>query len=58
MAALSEWQTFFAVQAEAAATITGLVFVAVSINLSKIIEVPGLSGRAAESIQHLLQIFL
>ena len=36
---------------------TGLVFVAVSINLSKVLSVPGLPGRAAESIMQLLQVF-
>jgi hypothetical protein len=49
MIPLSEWQTLFAVQAGAAATLTGLVFVAVSINLAKIIVYPGLTARAAES---------
>jgi modulator of FtsH protease len=53
----SEWQTLAAVQAGAAATLTGLVFVAVSINLARILETPGLSGRAAESILHFLQVF-
>ena len=42
------------VQAGAAATLTGLVFVAVSINLPRVLSVPGVSGRAAESI---LQLF-
>ena len=42
------------VQAGAAATLTGLVFVAVSINLSRILSITGLTGRAAES---LLQLF-
>jgi hypothetical protein len=57
MTPLSEWQTLLAVQAGAAATLTGLVFVAVSINLARIVETPGLSGRAAESILHFLQVF-
>ena len=37
-----------------AATLTGLIFVAVSINLSRVLEFPPLADRAAESI---LQIF-
>jgi modulator of FtsH protease len=45
------------VQAGAAATLTGLVFVAVSLNLGKIMSFPGLSGRAAESILQLLAVF-
>ena len=54
---ITEWQTFFAVQAGAAATLTGLVFVAVSLNLAKIMAVAGLPGRAGESIFQLLQVF-
>jgi len=57
MPPLAEWQTFFAVQAGAAATLTGLVFVAVSINLSRIMEIPHLPGRAVESLMQLLQVF-
>jgi hypothetical protein len=57
MPPLSEWQTLFSVQAECAATLTGLVFVAVSINLTKILASPGLPGRAAESIAQFLQVF-
>jgi len=57
MSPLAEWQTILAVQAEAAATLTGLVFVAASINLSRIMAVPGLPGRAAESIVQFLQVF-
>lgn len=44
-------------QGGAAATLTGLVFVAVSINLSHVMEVPGLPGRAAESLVQFLQVF-
>jgi modulator of FtsH protease len=57
MVPLSEWQTLFSVQAESAATLTGLVFVAVSINLARILSTPGLPGRAAESIAQFLQVF-
>ncbi len=57
MQTLADWQTFFAVQAGAAATLTGLVFVAASINLSKILTVPGLPGRVAESMLQFLQVF-
>jgi hypothetical protein len=51
---IDAWSSYLSVQAESAATLTGLVFVAVSINLSRILTVPGLPGRAAES---LLQLF-
>jgi hypothetical protein len=54
---LEDWQTILSVQAEAAATLTGLVFVAVSINLAKIIAFPGLPSRAAESILQFLQVY-
>jgi hypothetical protein len=50
MLPLKEWYTLLAVQAGAAATLTGLVFVAVSINLAKIVVYPGLPSRAAKSI--------
>jgi modulator of FtsH protease len=54
---ITEWSTLLAVEAGAAATLTGLVFVALSINLSRILAVPGLSGRGAESIVQFLQVF-
>jgi hypothetical protein len=54
---LADWQPLFAVQAGAAATLTGLVFVAVSIYLPRIIDTPGLAGRAAESLIQFLQVF-
>ena len=53
-ASLNAWSNYLSVQAGAAATLTGLVFVAVSINLSRVLSIPGLTGRAAESI---LQLF-
>lgn len=55
---MAEWSTLLAVEAGAAATLTGLVFVALSVNLSKIVSFPGLPGRAAESILQFLQVFL
>jgi hypothetical protein len=45
------------VQAGAAATLTGLVFVSVSINLARILSVPGLPGRAFDALLQLLQVF-
>lgn len=56
-APFTAWNTFLSVQASAAATLTGLVFVAVSINLTKILAIPGLPGRAAESLMQFLQAF-
>jgi hypothetical protein len=40
---LSEWWTFLAVRADVAATLTGLFFVAVSINLGRIIAGAGIA---------------
>jgi hypothetical protein len=54
----NDWSTLLTVEAETAATLTGLVFVAVSINLDRIMDYPGLSGRAAESLLQFLQVFL
>jgi modulator of FtsH protease len=54
----NDWSTYLSAQASASASLTGLVFVAVSINLSRIISVPGLVGRAAESIIQLFGVFI
>jgi len=51
---IESWTVFLSVAAGVAATLTGLIFVAVSINLSRILEVPRIANRAAESI---LQMF-
>src|SRR5918997_2166310 len=49
---MDEWHDFFLAQAGAAGVLTGLVFVAVSINLQQILSDPGsgLAGRAAEAL--------
>ncbi|MGB0094649.1 MAG: hypothetical protein WBP81_19215 [Solirubrobacteraceae bacterium] len=44
------WTEFAAAAAGASAVLAGLVFVAVSINLEKVLEVKGLPGRAGETI--------
>jgi hypothetical protein len=44
------WAEFGVAAAGAAAVLAGLVFVAVSINLDKVLAVRGLPGRAGESI--------
>jgi hypothetical protein len=48
------WQTFFSVQVTAGAALTGLVFVALSINLKQILSYQGLAGRAGEALLVLL----
>ena len=58
MIELKAWESFFAAQAGAAAALTGLIFVAVSINLAKILEYPHLPGRAGEALMFFVQILL
>jgi modulator of FtsH protease len=55
---IADWSSYLAVQASVSATLTGLVFVAVSINLSRVLAIPGLPGRAAESLLHFLSALL
>jgi hypothetical protein len=52
---IAGWTDFFEAQVAAAAALTGLVFVALSINLERIIGYPGLVGRAAEALLLLVQ---
>jgi modulator of FtsH protease len=49
------WSTFFTAQVGAGATLTGLVFVALSINLKQILAGPGLPSRAGEALILLMQ---
>jgi hypothetical protein len=53
---LSEWQAHLSMQAGAAATLMGLVFVAASINLSMIVSTPTLPGRVLESVLQFVQV--
>ncbi|MBE7158574.1 MAG: hypothetical protein INR62_09115 [Rhodospirillales bacterium] len=50
METLTAWSNFLVAIAGASAALVGLVFVALSINLARIIELPGVTGRAAETI--------
>ena len=47
---IADWNSFFTAQAGAFAALTGLVFVALSINLKEILSSPGLPGRAGEAV--------
>lgn len=46
----SEWHDFFVGSMGASAALTGLLFVAISINLQQILKYPNLPGRAAGSL--------
>jgi hypothetical protein len=50
------WSNFFAGELGAAATLTGLLFVAVSINLSRILQFSHLPMRAAEALLALISV--
>jgi modulator of FtsH protease len=47
---ITDWNNFFTAQAGAFAALTGLVFVALSINLKEILSQPGLPGRAGQAV--------
>ena len=52
------WSDFFAAQIGASAALTGLIFVAVSINLTKIVGNPLLVPRCAKALTILLGVLL
>jgi hypothetical protein len=52
------WENFFFAEVGASAALVGLLFVAVSINLSKILEYPSLPGRAFEGVVVLVMVLL
>jgi hypothetical protein len=47
---ISSWDGFFGGQVAAGSALTGLLFVALSINLQRIVGYPGLVGRAGEAL--------
>jgi hypothetical protein len=47
---MGEWSDFFVAELGAAAALTGLVIVGISINVTRILAMPGLIGRAAETL--------
>jgi hypothetical protein len=52
------WEELFLAEAGASAALAGLLFVAISINLTKILEVRGLVGRAGEAIVLLVAVLV
>jgi modulator of FtsH protease len=55
---LADWETFFAAQAGASAALAGLLFVGVSLNLSKILSAPFLPLRAFLALALLVAILV
>jgi len=55
---MNEWHDFFVATAGASAALTGLIFVGVSINLSRILSTPTLPDRASISMILLLTILM
>lgn len=54
----SEWSDLYVAAAGASAALAGLLFVAVSINLDRILEFPGLPERALETLALLLGVLV
>jgi hypothetical protein len=47
---MGSWADFFAAELGAAAALTGLAIVGISINVTRILSDPGLPGRAVETL--------
>jgi hypothetical protein len=55
---MNDWANFFIAQTGAAAALTGLIFVAVSLNLTKILSFSYLPVRALQSLMILMTILI
>jgi modulator of FtsH protease len=53
-----DWSTFFSAEAGASAALTGLIFVAISINLRRILKMRQLVARSAKALFLLMGILL
>jgi hypothetical protein len=56
--AIPAWANFFVAEAGAAAALAGLLFVAISINLTRILEFPQLPARAIEALISLVSVLV
>jgi hypothetical protein len=54
----TQWAGLFSAEVGASAALTGLLFVAVSINLPKIISIPLLTARSAKALSTLVGVLL
>jgi hypothetical protein len=55
---MADWANFFVAEAGAAAALAGLLFVSVSINLTRILQFPSLPPRAAEALLVLFAVLV
>jgi modulator of FtsH protease len=55
---MADWANFFVAEVGASAALSGLVVVAISINLSRILAFPQLPGRAAEALVMLVGVLI
>lgn len=55
---MADWAGFLSTEAQAAAGLAGLIFVALSINLPRILATDGLPERAAESVIMLVGVLI
>ena len=53
---LADWSDFFVASAGASAALAGLIIVAVSVSVSKMITIPGMTSRAGTSIALLVLV--
>ncbi len=55
---MSEWDNFFIAEVGASAALLGLLFVSISINLTRILSLPTLPGRAFGALMILLVVLI